>query len=281
MTTASTVIPASVAEDPYAAAPRTSALRFLYALNPLAKMAAILPAIVLLVFVRDLATPLAFLALAYVVLLVGIALSIRAAAVLTLAIPGAILVLGVGFSLWTDAALVADTPPVLQIGAWTLHSGALQIGFATGLRLGAILALSLIPGLSTTGPDLVRACVQQLRVPYRIGYTALAAFRFVPRFGHELEIIRQAHRVRGAHRGRGPIASVRRWDSYIVPLLAGAIRHAERVALAMDSRAFGAYPERTERHLVPFRARDVVFIAAFWVASAALFAAFFPWAPPI
>ena len=62
-----------------------------------------------------------------------------------------------------------------------------------------------------------------------------------------------------------------------MPLLAGAIRHAERVALAMDSRAFGAYPDRTERRLVPFRARDVVFIAAFWLASAALFALFFPW----
>jgi len=94
----------------------------------------------------------------------------------------------------------------------------------------------------------------------------------VPRFGHELEIIRQAHRVRGAHGGRGPIAAVARWGGYVVPLLAGAIRHAERVALAMDARAFGAFPTRTERHLVPFRARDVAFVAAFWAASVALFA---------
>ena len=108
----------------------------------------------------------------------------------------------------------------------------------------------------------MRASVQQLRVPYRIGYTALAAFRFVPRFGHELEVIRQAHRVRGAHGGRGPFAAIARWFGYVVPLLAGAIRHAERVALAMDARAFGAYPDRTERHIVPFRARDVVFIVA-------------------
>ena len=131
-----------------------------------------------------------------------------------------------------------------------------------GLRLAAIVALALIAGLSTTGPDLVRATVQQLRVPYRIGYTALAAFRFVPRFGHELEVIRQAHRVRGAHGGRGPFSAIARWFGYVVPLMAGAIRHAERVALAMDARAFGAHPDRTERHLVPFRARDTVFIVA-------------------
>ena len=62
-----------------------------------------------------------------------------------------------------------------------------------------------------------------------------------------------------------------------MPLLAGAIRHAERVALAMDARAFGAYPDRTERHLVPFRARDVVFIVLFLAASAVIFIALFPW----
>ncbi len=56
-----------------------------------------------------------------------------------------------------------------------------------------------------------------------------------------------------------------------MPLLAGAIRHAERVALAMDARGFGAYPDRTERHLVPFRARDVAYIALFWAVSAAVF----------
>ncbi|MET2011397.1 energy-coupling factor transporter transmembrane component T [Microbacterium chocolatum] len=253
--------------------------RFLYRLNPLAKVAAILPAIVLLVFVRDLRTPVVFLALGYLVLLIGVRMSVRLALILGLAIPAVALAIGLGLSLWTDAALVDDTAPILQIGAWTLYAGALEIGFATGLRLAAILALSLIPGLSTTGPDLVRASVQQLRVPYRIGYTALAAFRFVPRFGHELEVIRQAHRVRGAHRGRGPVAAARRWTSYVVPLLAGAIRHAERVALAMDARAFGAYAGRTERHLVPFRARDVVFTILFWTASAAVFTATFPWTP--
>ena len=83
--------------------------------------------------------------------------------------------------------------------------------------------------------------------------------------------------MRGAHGGRGPFAAIARWFGYIVPLMAGAIRHAERVALAMDSRAFGAYPDRTERHLVPFRTRDTVFTALFLLATATIFALFFPW----
>jgi len=263
--------------DPYAGRATASPIRFLYGLNPLAKLAAPLPAMVLLVFVRDAATPAAFLLLAYAVLLVGVNFTRRLAAVLLLAVPLSALVIGFGFALWTDASRVDQSVVVWQIGGWTMYGGALAVGFATGLRLASIVALTLIAGLSTTGPDLVRASVQQLRVPYRIGYTALAAFRFVPRFGHELDVIRQAHRVRGAHGGRGPFAAIARWFGYIVPLLAGAIRHAERVALAMDARAFGAHPDRTERHLVPWRGRDTVFVVAFWAVSAVLLVAFFPW----
>ncbi|MEV7694851.1 energy-coupling factor transporter transmembrane component T [Microbacterium sp. NPDC089189] len=267
----------AVTVDPFAPAVDAGPVRFLYRLNPLAKLAAILPATALLVFVRDIATPVAFLALAYLVLIVGARASRRLVLALTVAVPVGILVIACGFSLWADPGPLDTTPVVLQIGGWRLYAGALAVGFATALRLGAIIALALAAGFTTTGPDLARSLVQQLRVPYRVGYTALAAFRFVPRFAHELDVIRQAHRVRGAHGGRGPFAVLARWFGYIVPLLAGAIRHAERVALAMDARAFGAYPDRTERHLVPFRVRDTVFVLAFWAVSAAVFWALYPW----
>lgn len=265
--------------DPYAPGIPASAWRFLNHLNPLSKVAAVLPAMVLLIFARDIVAPLCFVALAYALILAGARITPRTAALLFLAVPIGAVAIGFGFSLWVDASAVDTTAPFLQIGGWTLFTGALQIGFATALRLAAILALALIGGLTTTGPDLVRASIQQLRVPYRIGYTALAAYRFVPRFGYELSVIRAAHRVRGSHGGRGPFARIARGWGYIVPLLAGAIRHAERVALAMDARAFGAHPTRTERHLVPFRTRDGVFIALFIAASAVIFTLTFPWQP--
>ncbi|GAA4480734.1 energy-coupling factor transporter transmembrane component T [Microbacterium panaciterrae] len=263
--------------DPYAEREAVPTRAWLHRLNPLAKLGAVLPAMVLLLFVRDLATPLGFVVISYALVLGGARLSARAWAVLLLAVPLGVLVLGVAMALWTDPAQVAATPAVLRIGGWTLRAGALATGFATGLRIAALLALALIAGLTTTGPDLVRAGVQQLRIPYRIGYAALAAYRFVPRFGDELSVIRAAHRVRGTHGGRSPFARIARGWGYIVPLLAGAIRHAERVALAMDSRAFGAHPTRTERHEVPFRSRDVVFLVLMLAASATIFALFFPW----
>ena len=239
---------------------------FLVALNPLAKIAAAVPAMIALIFVRDLATPAAFLVLASLVLLAGARRSGRLLVLVGVVVPVTVVVVGLGFALWVDPSIGGTA--VVRIGAWTLTDRALSVGMATGLRLAAILTLALIGAFTTAGSDLVRALVQQLRVPYRIGYAALAAIRFVPRFRRELEVIRQAHRVRGVG-GFPP----RRWLRTVVPLLAGGIRHAERVALAMDARAFGAHPDRTERHLVPWRRRDTAFVLAFWVVSAAVFVA--------
>ncbi|OCG73583.1 ATP-binding cassette domain-containing protein [Microbacterium sediminis] len=214
-------------------------------LNPLAKLAAVTPALAALVFTRDILTPALFLAAAYAAVLIGARRDRRAALWLAVTLPAIVLVLAAGFSLWTAPAT----------------------GLATALRLAALLAIALVPGLTTEGPDVVRALVAQLRVPYRVGYAALAAYRFVPRLRHERAVIRAAHRVRGGG------SALSRAVGSLIPLLAGAIRHAERVALAMDARAFGAHPERTERHPIPWRRRDGAAVAIGWAVTAALLAA--------
>lgn len=257
--------------NPYAERRDYGPVRFLHRLNPLATIAGPAPAIVLLLLARDVATPLAFIALALVLLLIGAHLRARTALLLLAGVPLLVGLLSLSFGIWVDPAKLPDSPTLVRLGDHRFTVAAWLVGLATAARLTSIVVLTFLSALTSTGADLVRAMVQQLRVPYRIGYTALAAFRFVPRFGHELEVIRAAHRVRGMAGGRGPLAGIRRYLGYVVPLLAGAIRHAERVALAMDSRAFGAHRTRTERHRIPFRARDLVFIVAFWAATAAIF----------
>ncbi|GAA1829767.1 energy-coupling factor transporter transmembrane component T family protein [Agromyces salentinus] len=268
--------PASVVRDPYAEQAPVSGIRFLHHLNPLAKFAAPLPVMLALIFTRGVAIPLAFIVLALGLLVIGARLSGRALAALLLGVPAAILVLGFSFGIWVDPARIegasaAASVVIFAIGDWQFTLAAYLVGLATALRITALLMLSLLAGLTTSGPELVRALVQNLRVPYRIGYTALAALRFVPRFGHELEVIRAAHRVRGTDAGRGPVAAVRRTIATAIPLLASAIRHAERVALAMDARAFGAHATRTERTISRWRVRDTAFVVAFWVVSAAIY----------
>ncbi|GGQ49429.1 energy-coupling factor transporter transmembrane component T [Couchioplanes azureus] len=240
--------------------------------NPLSILFGTLPLMVLVIGTRDLATPALVCAVALVLILAGARASGRTLARILLGVPAALAVMTCSFGLWTDPARFSGTRPPARFGPFELWPEALENGLATGLRLVAVVLLALVGGLTTTGPDLVRSMVRQLRVPYRIGYAALAAFRFVPRLRHELGVIRSAHRVRGLAGGRGPIGSVRRYGGYAVPLLAGGIRHAERVSLAMESRAFGAHPTRTERHVVPLRVRDAVLVAALWCLTLGVFA---------
>ncbi|MGO2469379.1 MAG: energy-coupling factor transporter transmembrane component T family protein [Microbacterium gubbeenense] len=254
--------------------PRT---RVLERLHPLAKIGATTPTIVLLVAVRDIGTPLALLVVAYAIVLAGARITRHGLILLAVVLPVFVAATSVGFALWADPSQVGDTHAVVRIGDWTLSAGALLVGLATGLRFGAMLALGLITALTTTGRDIVLAGMQSFRLPYRVGYTALAALGFIPRFAHELSIIRAAHRVRGSRGGRGPLGRIRREMGHLVPLLASAIRHAERVALAMDARAFGAHPTRTERRRLRFSAGDIAFTAGVLLATALVFTAGLPW----
>ncbi|PRZ08340.1 energy-coupling factor transport system permease protein [Isoptericola sp. CG 20/1183] len=237
--------------------------------NPLVKVLGPVPVMVYVVTTRDVLTPALVALGAFAVLAVAGRQSPRVLAAIAGGAAALTVVMTFSFGLLTDPALVADTTVLATVGGFEVRSGALATGLATAVRTVALMMLVLLGGLTTSGADVVRAMTQQLHLPYRVGYAALAALRFVPRFGHELEVIRGAHRVRGVAPGRGPVVAVRRQAGYVVPLLAGGIRHAERVSLAMDARGFGAHPTRTERTVVPFGARDVVLLLSFWAGAAA------------
>ena len=119
---------ASAVLDPYAEHRDRRSSRFLYALNPLAKLAAPLPVMVIVMFSRGIALPLAFIVFAAAVLLIGARLSGRAIAALLLGVPVAALVLGVTFGIWIDPSSVAGLPgacvALVSIGYWDLTLAA-------------------------------------------------------------------------------------------------------------------------------------------------------------
>lgn len=260
-------------DRPTMAQARELRMPFLHRIHPLAKFGATTAALVSVFFVNTPWIPGAISLLAVLVLLAGTRLTWFQRALVVLGMPLLAAVLAVTLGIWVDPRLTVGTQTLFEIGDWQFRRGALESGFATSMRLMAIVSLSLVGGLTTSGADFVRALVQQLRVPYRFGYAGLAAMRFVPRFRHELSIIRQAHRARGISFGSGPVGWTRRQLASLVPLLAAAMRHADRVALSMDARAFGYRETRTERQLVPVRAGDWVFLVLFLLAVAAIFVA--------
>ncbi|MFD2757315.1 energy-coupling factor transporter transmembrane component T family protein [Gulosibacter faecalis] len=250
---------------------RRLGLPLLHRIHPLVKLVVTLVPMIALFTVGGWRVPALVAAVALVLLVAGTRLRWRTRVALLVGVPVLALVLSVTLGVWVNPVLGEGTPVLFAIGAWEFTLGTWEHGLANSLRLIALFALAMLSGASTSGADFVRALVQHLRVPYRFGYAGIAAFRFVPRFRHELENIRRAHRARGMAFGHGPGGWLRRHRASLVPLLAGSMRHADRVALAMDARGFGYAATRTERHPLRFIALDWVFLAAGLVAFAACF----------
>lgn len=241
----------------------------LHRLNPLTKLALALPVAALVTFFNEPVTPLAIGVLA-----AGATWRLGRVPWRSIQQP-LMLALLLGFGLfWSSVVFYAgpgsDAPSLIG-GPVHVSPAGLVYGVTIVCRLLAIFAASLLFVLTTNPVDLVVALIQQVRLPVKVGYAVFAAYRFMPLVHEELENIQAAHHVRGGVEGSGPIARARRLFGYAIPLLAISVRRAERVALAMDSRGFGARPDRTYFRRTTFRRADLWFVmAALAVVTGAL-----------
>jgi energy-coupling factor transport system permease protein len=169
-------------------------------------------------------------------------------------------------ALYADLSRFSSPTILWSWGPWSLASEGLLIGVGLGLRVSCFMATSLL-FISTTDPtDFAISLIQNLKLPYRFGYGILISYRFLPLLRTELETIRLAHKVRGIGRSGGLIGRWREMRRMALPLVASAIRHSERTALAMDAKAFAAGPGRTYFRQMKISPRD-----GFFVLAAALF----------
>ncbi len=82
-------------------------------------------------------------------------------------------------------------------------------------------------------------------------------------------IARRAREARGlCFEGAGPVAAARAWASVLVPSFTGLFKRADRLALAMDARAYGSGP-RSSLTARALTARDA---AVLCIALAAVLA---------
>jgi energy-coupling factor transport system permease protein len=232
---------------------------WLHRLNPLTKLAFAGLLMLMVTVIVDPITP--FLA-ATLTLLAILALGrIRWRDLIGALAPFGVIAFGL---FWTTTLFYAPGPTghlrtVASLGPVMISDEAIAYGLAITFRILAVFVASLLFVLTTDPTDFVQSLIQVLRLNYRFGYGALAAYRFVPLFDSELSTIRAAHRIRGVGSGGGPLGWYREIVTMMVPLLAGGIRRAERVALAMDARGFGAAVGRTYYRQATLGRQDVVF----------------------
>lgn len=241
--------------------------------NPTAKLCAHLALTLMLTVVFDPLTPLLFLAVA---LVTGATLA-RAPLVLQFRSLAPFALLGV--SLAVSNALFANAPEratvLWQWGPFTATVEGALIGVSLAARAIAIAAFALLIVFTTDPTLFIRSLVQHARLPARFAYPVLAAYRFLPMLQAEFETIRLAQNLRGRELGGGPLGWFRRQRRLVIPLLTGAIRRADRVAIAMDSRGFNSPTPRTHYRRVPFTRTDTALIVGAILTGASIIA--FTW----
>ncbi len=140
-------------------------------------------------------------------------------------------------------------------------TGSILTGISLAFRSLCFVALSLLFALTTDSTKFMLSLMQQCKLPPKITYGVLAGYRFLPIFQHELQILRQAHRIRGIGRTRGIKGRLNQFRRYSIPLLANGIRKAERVAIAMESKGFTGDTDRTHYHKMTVEKKDWLFFA--------------------
>lgn len=144
-----------------------------------------------------------------------------------------------------QALSLPGSHPAFHIFGRPIYAEAADYALASALRIYTILLASLVFVRCTDPRELAIAVITQLRVPYRIGYAFFIALRIIPTLEEEIKIVRAAQTVRGVARGRGLAGRIRDAHRYAMPLLVGSLRRASMMVMSMESRAFGAYPDRT------------------------------------
>jgi energy-coupling factor transport system permease protein len=217
--------------------------------NPVAKLAVATITMIGLLITVDLVSASVLLAGELIVLFVaGVNLRVLAARIWPLPIAAAAIAI---------ANMVAS------------DSGAATIA-AISLRLIAIALPGILVFASTDAVDLADSLVQQLRIPPRFAYGALAGLRLLPLLAADWATIHRARRARGIDAGHSPLGIARLFVSAVFGLLVAAIRRATRLAQAMDSRGFDSRRVRTVARQQVVKSSDwiLVFAAVSFVALA-------------
>lgn len=112
-----------------------------------------------------------------------------------------------------------------------------MLAVTLSLRVLAFTALSLLFTLTTDAKRFVYSLMQQGKMSPKIAYSIFVGFRFFPILKSELIQLYETHALRGV-RLETRLDHIQHAPKLIIPLLAGAIRQAERIAFSMEARGF-------------------------------------------
>ncbi|MBI4731285.1 MAG: energy-coupling factor transporter transmembrane protein EcfT [Chloroflexi bacterium] len=173
----------------------------------------------------------------------------------------------IGFLFIVQAIFYPGTTPLIKplipigkgYGQITLDG----ILFAVLLALRLMAMIIMLPLVSFTTPVQNFALgMVKMGLPYKLAYTMTTALNLVPILQMETGVIVDAQRLRAMQSfEKGKLGDkLRAYPALVTPLVIGSMRRAQLMAVAMDSRAFGASKSRTYLEDIQLHPWDWVFI---------------------
>ncbi|GFN22378.1 energy-coupling factor transporter transmembrane component T family protein [Thermanaeromonas sp. C210] len=146
---------------------------------------------------------------------------------------------------------------------WRLTRESVMYGIATGIKIDAMIIAGLI-FLSTTKNEEITVGLIRLGLPFPVAFAFSTALRLVPTFVGAGATVSQAQRSRGLDLDSGSfLEKIQKYVPLLVPIFLSSIRNSDGLAMALESKGFGAYPHRTFYLQLQWKKVDTLFLAVF------------------
>jgi len=141
-----------------------------------------------------------------------------------------------------------------------ITSAGLEKGIEFLLRMTVIITTATIITTSTSR-EMIQGLVQ-LKVPYEIAFLVSLGIRFLPMLTEEMKDSFTALRLRGVvFKNLSLKKKIRVFTYLFLPIIAGTIKKAEKIALSMETKGFRTKSHRTSYLILKYSGADYFLIA--------------------
>ncbi len=134
-----------------------------------------------------------------------------------------------------------------------------------------ILSLTTAPVAISEGLVSLLKPLRLLKVPvYDLGMILFIALRFIPVLSEEIETIRKAQFIRGLDISGGAQSRLRRATALVLPVFFSALRRADDLSVAIETRGYRSGQPRSSLHPLRFHGRDMVVFGCIILAAVML-----------
>lgn len=191
------------------------------------------------------------------------------------------------FSVLINMLFIEEGKVVIDIGWIQITDEGLETAFYLGTRLimlvlgTSLLTFTTTPNQLTDGLEKSLGFLNKIKLPVHVMAMIMSiALRFIPVLTEELDKIMKAQTARGIDfESGGLLKRVRSMVPIVVPLFIAAVRRANDLAMAMESRCYHGGEGRTKLRPLVYGKRDlaayaVLIIFTIWMIYLSFYS---PW----